>query len=535
MPFLTKVTFQNETWPDSLVACTALFILSCACIALPKSSKFLPRLGISNFPRPWTLAEGGSIFQAFVRLQCSRPTPAGTAGHWHHVHSRLRVRIQQHRRPVALHHTATTATVARPGCPRPRTLPAGRKTAQGSGQVQRHNPGIRSVQSCSIAWPRIPVPARTALYVWAEHAPPPLDAEAVSKLIEKFKQNYPSEHLDSDTHPTITLLSLVQQGFRAHGTIKRVPWQLRMSAKTYQELIDARTARTLKTEAQLISDALFDKTPPEVSIAPGGINPAWLMRTQVVFSNAVVICAGAHLRMLHASDKRIFDLATQSLAPDSGLREVHTQELLQADRNSEGWSLDEALHELTKVRSDFHALLQPRAKAAAPQGKGGKGKGKDKGKIKGAIPTVTKTPITTLRRQPQCKTLPPSAATRRYACATTASSAPTSRASMRTCVPSNSQMDRFADKSTQPSRTSSGIARAYRNAKPTKSPSYQSDGWPLQHSRLAKQPQRSTSIAYTALRHTQPYSSFTSCNNSHGCPQRHCKALPGSFCWQTAH
>ena len=31
---------------------------------------------------------------------------------------------------------------------------------------------------------------------------------------------------------------------------------------------------------------------------------------------------------------------------------------------SEGWSLDEALHEMTKVRSDLHALLQPRAKAA---------------------------------------------------------------------------------------------------------------------------------------------------------------------------
>ena len=171
----------------------------------------------------------------------------------------------------------------------------------------------------------------TALNVWAEHAPPRLDSEAVAKLIEKFKQNYPSEHLDSDTRPSIRLLSLVHQWFRPHGTIKWVPWQLRMSEKTYQELIEARTARTLRTEAQLISNTLFDET-PEVSITPGGINPAWLMKTQVVFSNAIAICGGAHLRILRAFDKRIFDLATQSLAADSGLRAVHTQELLQADR-----------------------------------------------------------------------------------------------------------------------------------------------------------------------------------------------------------
>ena len=165
----------------------------------------------------------------------------------------------------------------------------------------------------------------TAINVWAEHAPPRLHSEAVTKLIEKFKQNYPSEHLDSDTRPSIRLLSLslLHQWFRTHGTIKWIAWQLRMSEKTYQELIEARTARTLRTEAQLISNTLFDET-PKVSIAPGGINAAWLMRTQVVFSNAIAMCGGAHLRILRAFDKRIYDLATQSLAPDSGLRAVHT-------------------------------------------------------------------------------------------------------------------------------------------------------------------------------------------------------------------
>ena len=61
-------------------------------------------------------------------------------------------------------------------------------------------------------------PQGAAFNVWAEHAPPRLDSEAVSKLVDKFKQNYPSEHLDSDTRPSIRLLSLVRQWFRPRGT-----------------------------------------------------------------------------------------------------------------------------------------------------------------------------------------------------------------------------------------------------------------------------------------------------------------------------
>ena len=82
----------------------------------------------------------------------------------------------------------------------------------------------------------------TAPNVWAEHAPPRLDQEAVNKLIAKFRINYPSEHLDSDTWPSIRLLSLVHQWFKPQGTIRWVPWQLRVSEKTYQELIEARSA-----------------------------------------------------------------------------------------------------------------------------------------------------------------------------------------------------------------------------------------------------------------------------------------------------
>ena len=81
------------------------------------------------------------------------------------------------------------------------------------------------------------------------------------------------------------------------------PWQLRMSHKQYQDIIEARTARTLRTEAQLVSAALFDET-PELSIDRAHLSPAWLARTQQVFRNAIALCGGAHLATLKAFDKK---------------------------------------------------------------------------------------------------------------------------------------------------------------------------------------------------------------------------------------
>ena len=235
-----------------------------------------------------------------------------------------------------------------------------------------------------------------ATNVWAEPAPPRLDAEAVQRMQASFKSNYPGEHLDSDSTPSIRLLSLVHQWFTPKGVIKWIPWQLRMSHKQYQDIIEARTARTLRTEAQLVSAALFDET-PELRSDRAHLSPAWLARTQQVFRNVIALCGGAHLATLKAFDKKVLDICTQALSAESGLRTVNTHELLQADRklwneiaslHSEGWSLDEALHEMTSIRADVHALLQPRARP--PIGKGGKGnKGKGGGK-KGKVQTRLK-------------------------------------------------------------------------------------------------------------------------------------------------
>ena len=221
--------------------------------------------------------------------------------------------------------------------------------------------------------PATPAPSPStavATNVWAEHAPPRLDTEAVQRMQASFKPNYPGEHLDSDSMPSIRLLSLVHQWFTPKGAIKWIPWQLRMSHKQYQDIIEARAARTLRTEAQLVSAALFDET-PELTIDRAHLSPAWLARTQQVFRNAIALCGGARLATLKAFDKKALDICAQQLSAESGLRAVNTHELLQADRklwneisnlHSEGKSLDEALHEMTSIRADMHALLQPRAR-----------------------------------------------------------------------------------------------------------------------------------------------------------------------------
>ena len=185
----------------------------------------------------------------------------------------------------------------------------------------------------------------TATNVWAEHAPPRLDEAAVQRMSELFVNRYSGEHLDPDSMPSIRLLSIVHQWCKpgtAKGAVKWVPWQLRMLQRTYQEIMEARTARTLRTEAQLISTALFDETPHQ-SIDRGYLSPAWLSKTQRVFSNAIAMCGGAHLRVLRTFDKKVYDLATQSMPQDSGLRTVTTtdrQALLERDSHTARRRLD---------------------------------------------------------------------------------------------------------------------------------------------------------------------------------------------------
>ena len=74
-----------------------------------------------------------------------------------------------------------------------------------------------------------------------------------------------------------------------------------MPHRQYTEIIEAKAHRIVRTEAQLISTALFDDT-PTLSIAEVNINESWLQAKQRIFSNAIALCKGAHLAVLKAFD-----------------------------------------------------------------------------------------------------------------------------------------------------------------------------------------------------------------------------------------
>ena len=201
---------------------------------------------------------------------------------------------------------------------------------------------------------------------WAEHLPPKLTTERVTSA---FKANYPGELLDADTAPSIRLLSLVHEGLKPGQTLK---WVSRLSARQYQERMEAKSAKAVRSELQLLSHAFFDDT-PEINVENYALSPGWLMRIQTVFRNALALCQAAHLSNLKAFDKKMADLCLTQPDSNLGLRTVTMPELLSADRKlwsalsdllTQQWSLDDALYELTYMRNDMHALLQLRPKIA---------------------------------------------------------------------------------------------------------------------------------------------------------------------------
>ena len=205
---------------------------------------------------------------------------------------------------------------------------------------------------------------------WTEMLPPKLTEEAVRKPEEAFRANYPGELLDSDTSPSIRLLSLVHHGLKPGQAMRWVPWQLRLSARQYQEIMVAKSSKAVRSEMQLLSHAFFDDT-PEVSVDSRALSAGWLVKVQTIFRNAIALCQAAHLSNLKAFDKKVADLCLAAPDPILGLRTVNAQELLAADRKiwgvisellAQSWSLDDALHEVTAMRNDLPSLLQLRPK-----------------------------------------------------------------------------------------------------------------------------------------------------------------------------
>eukprot|EP00435_Cladocopium_sp_Y103_P017113 s1980_g4.t1 len=219
---------------------------------------------------------------------------------------------------------------------------------------------------------------------WQEHAPPRLTPESVAAMGAVFAKNFPGELLTADSTPSIRLLSIVHHQLRPGQALRYVPWQLRLSQKQYQDMMEAKTHKAVRSEAQLLG-VIWDDT-PELALDQMRLSAEWLLKVQQVFRNAFVMCGAAHLHTFKKFDQKVFDLTMKKHSPESNLRPVNLSELLEADKAiwaeiialvGQGWSLDDSLHELTSARADLYGLLQPRPKT--PSILPGKGAGKKGG------------------------------------------------------------------------------------------------------------------------------------------------------------
>ena len=168
----------------------------------------------------------------------------------------------------------------------------------------------------------LPGPQASPAIAWAEHLPPKLSPEVVQDLVDKFQKNYPGELLGPDSMPSIRLLSMVYEMTKSKH-FQWIPWQLRLSARQYQEAMEARSHKVARTEAQLLTHAFFDET-PEVSVEGRALTASWLHRTQQVFRNALALCQAVHLLNAKALDQQIASMCLVQPDPALSLRTVTT-------------------------------------------------------------------------------------------------------------------------------------------------------------------------------------------------------------------
>ena len=217
---------------------------------------------------------------------------------------------------------------------------------------------------------------------WSDTFPPKLSASFTKQIITRFESSYPGDILDDSNTPSSRLLALCNK-YLADKSFKYIPWHLRLSEKTQEEISLHRPRKVPRLE-----DLLWDDVPSR-DIPSNGISQMFLFHLLELVSIAYAMLEAAHLSSFRKYNKLFIALAFRKHQTDVGLRNPTVLELQQADRAAwkaisdlciRGWSLDDALHEVVEVRCILHSELQPRPappKAVRPpkgRGKGRKGK-----------------------------------------------------------------------------------------------------------------------------------------------------------------
>lgn len=241
---------------------------------------------------------------------------------------------------------------------------------------QIHNPSLAPAPSAS------ETPSLESRLAWTDLPPPKLSAEHVLQLKSKFREHYPGELLTASNTPCLRLLSQVMHQTKPGNCLEWLPWKSLVSEENWNRAQEAKVSKTFKPGSALLASALVEDV-PELDDIQG--NPFFLSRVLEVRRNAYVLVGIAHLGAWKEIDSKVMDHYTKTYSESSGLRPPSLQEFLQCDRklwetifhlvNAEQWELNQALLEVSRVRSDIPTLFMPRPRALSIS-KGGKSKGK---------------------------------------------------------------------------------------------------------------------------------------------------------------
>ena len=238
---------------------------------------------------------------------------------------------------------------------------------------------------------------------WAESFAPKIQPSTVAKLKKQFLTDYPSEVLTPETMPSTRLLSLAHH---QHGKqeYRWIPWKFRMTQARLEDMVIYQRPKVPKIEGLQLHQLIWDE-PPSLDINNQGMGVNAIRNMLDVHNTALALVGSCHLQRLRAYSLKFMSYMTQRLEGDSGLRPPNVLEAQAADKAlwqlihdlvlDQQFTLDNAIHEVTHLRSDMASLLQPRPKVtskpppvhhpgvpmAAAKGRGkSKGKGKQMGK-----------------------------------------------------------------------------------------------------------------------------------------------------------
>ena len=202
---------------------------------------------------------------------------------------------------------------------------------------------------------------------WQESWPAKLSPERTSELRKRFEDDYPTELLDSESFPSARLLALTNK-MLTDKEVRWLPWKFRLSSKSQEDSLLVRPRKQARFSE--LSELLLDEAPAR-EIHEGPASFGLISQLLTLAANSIALCRGAHLGSLKLYNKKFLRLCFTKYEASSNLRGPTVMEAQAADKrcweliaelvNLHNWKLDDALHELSEVRSDMSSLLAPRA------------------------------------------------------------------------------------------------------------------------------------------------------------------------------